>query len=469
MKRFDFDLLVIGGGSGGVRAARMAAQRGARVALAEAQGQAGLGGTCVNVGCIPKKLYSYAAHYAEGFAEAAGYGWNIGPTSLDWGVLKANRAKEIERLNQVYANLLRGAGVTLLYGFAQLTDEHSVRLATLNADGSPGHTTYTAEHILVATGGTPNVPHFKGREFVITSDEVFDLEPFPKRLLVVGGGYIASEFASIFNGLGARVTQLYRGEQILRGFDDEVRHFLAEEMKKSGVDLRLNAGVVSIDKADDGLHVLLEDGNQLVVDAALYATGRVPNVSGLGLESVGVSQGTWGTILVDENYRTNIPSIYALGDVTSRIQLTPVALGEAMKLVDHLFGPAAGKSARDMHYDLIPTAVFTHPNVGTVGDTETQAREKYGQIRVFRSEFRALKHTLSGSQERTLMKLVVDAATDRVVGLHMVGAEAGEIVQGFAVAMKAGATKAVFDSTIGIHPTAAEEFVTMREPVAGRG
>ncbi|NIC41900.1 glutathione-disulfide reductase [Aquabacterium sp. A08] len=465
MTPFDFDLFVIGGGSGGVRAARMAAQRGARVALAEALGTDGLGGTCVNVGCIPKKLYSYAAHCAEAFEESHGYGWEGAAPTLNWGTLKANRAKEIGRLNGVYANLLRGSGVTVVNGYAQLQDAHTVRVATLNADGSAGHQTLTAERLLIATGGTPHVPHFQGREHVITSNEVFDLPDFPQRLLVVGGGYIACEFASIFNGLGAQVTQLYRGEQVLRGFDDEVRHFLAGEMRKHGVDLRLNAGVVSLHREADGLHVRLEDGNRLVVDAALYATGRVPNVVGLGLEAVGVAQGAQGAIVVDEHYRTNVPSVYALGDVTARVQLTPVALGEAMKLVDHLFGPAAGQAPRGMSYDLIPTAVFTHPNVGTVGLTEAQARERFGRIQVFRSEFRALKHTLSGSPERTLMKLLVDPATDRVVGLHMVGAEAGEIVQGFAVAMKAGATKAVFDSTIGIHPTAAEEFVTMREPV----
>lgn len=465
MSSFDFDALVIGGGSGGVRAARMAAQRGVRVALVEALGTDGLGGTCVNVGCIPKKLYSYAAHYAEAFQESMGYGWE-GPTpSLNWATLKANRAKEITRLNGVYANLLRGSGVSVINGFAQLQDPHTVRVATLNADGSPGHQTLTAQRLLIATGGTPFVPHFLGHEHVITSNEVFDLDPFPQRLLVVGGGYIACEFASIFNGLGSRVTQLYRGEQILRGFDHEIRHFTAAEMIKHGLDLRLNAGVVSIHREPDGLHVLLEDGNRLVVDAALYATGRVPNVAGLGLDTVGVTQSAQGAIVVDEHYRTNVPSIYALGDVTARVQLTPVALGEAMKWVDHVFGPASGKALRDMSYDLIPTAVFTHPNVGTVGMTEAEARERFGQITVFRSEFRALKHTLSGSQERTLMKLIVDSASDRVVGLHMVGAEAGEIVQGFAVAMKAGATKAVFDSTIGIHPTAAEEFVTMRDPV----
>jgi glutathione reductase (NADPH) len=466
MSTHDFDLFVIGGGSGGVRAARMAAQRGARVALAETLGTDGLGGTCVNVGCIPKKLYSYAAHYADAFHESAGFGWEMDSSPrLNWATLKANRAKEISRLNGVYGNLLRGSGVTVFDGFARVQGAHSVGLATLNADGSPGHQNFTAQHILIATGGTPHVPHFTGREHVISSNEIFDLEPFPKRLLVVGGGYIACEFASIFNGLGSQVTQHYRGEQVLRGFDDEVRHFVAAEMKKSGVDLRLNADVVDIHQTDDGLRVECGGGTVVLADSVLYATGRKPNVAGLGLEAVGVAQGAQGEVIVNEVYQTNVPSIYAVGDVTNRVQLTPVALGEAMVVVDQLFGPAAGKPPRAMSYEFIPTAVFTHPNIGTVGLSEAQAREKFGQITVFRSEFKALKHTLSGSSERTLMKLVVDTASDRVVGLHMVGAEAGEIVQGFAVAMKAGATKAVFDSTIGIHPTAAEEFVTMREPV----
>ncbi|WP_310567970.1 glutathione-disulfide reductase [Hydrogenophaga sp.] len=465
MSTHDFDLFVIGGGSGGVRAARMAAGRGARVALAETLGTDGLGGTCVNVGCIPKKLYSYAAHYAESFEESHGFGWEGEKPALNWDTLKANRAKEITRLNGVYSNLLRGSGVTVLNGFARLDGPHAVTVATLNADGSPGHQSFSAANILIATGGTPFVPHFAGREHVITSNEVFDLEPFPQRLLVVGGGYIACEFASIFNGLGSTVTQLYRGEQVLRGFDDEVRHFVAGEMLKSGVDLRLNAGVVDIRQTDGGLRAELEDGNVVMADAVLYATGRHPNVQGLGLDTVGVTQGAQGEVIVDAHYRTNVPSIWAVGDVTNRVQLTPVALGEAMVVVDQLFGPAPGKAPRGMGYEFIPTAVFTHPSIGTVGYSEAQARERFGTITVFRSEFKALRHTLSGSSERTLMKLIVDTASDRVVGLHMVGAEAGEIVQGFAVAMKAGATKAVFDSTIGIHPTAAEEFVTMREPV----
>ena len=468
MTTFDFDLFVIGGGSGGVRAARMAAQRGVKVALAEAGGVhgshgddggltgAGLGGTCVNVGCIPKKLYSYAAHFAESFEESHGFGWEGTAPTLNWETLKTNRAKEISRLNTIYGQLLAGAGVTVILQRAKLVDTHTVEMA----DGQR----HTADNILIATGGHPSVPHMTGREHVLTSNEMFDLPTFPKRLLVVGGGYIACEFASIFNGLGAQVTQLYRGEQILRGFDDEVRHFIAAEMNKTGVDLRLNTGVIAIHRTALGLEVSLEEGGTLTMDAILYATGRVPNVLGLELEALGVCQSADGAVVVDENYQTNIPSIYALGDVTARVQLTPVALGEAMVLVDHLFGPQAGKAARSMSYQFIPTAVFTHPNIGTVGYSEADARKEFGGITVFKSEFKALKHTLSGSTERTFMKLLVETATDRVVGLHMVGPDAGEIVQGFAVALKAGATKTMFDSTIGIHPTAAEEFVTMREP-----
>jgi glutathione reductase (NADPH) len=448
------DLFVIGAGSGGVRAARMAAQRGARVVVAEA---AALGGTCVNVGCIPKKLYSYAAHYADDFKEARGFGWQPDHTRFDWNVLKANRAAEIARLNGVYGNLLRHAGVHILNGWAQLLDPHTVQLQL------PGRQErFTARHILVATGGRPTVPSFPGCECVVTSDSMYDLEPFPSRLLVVGGGYIACEFASIFNGLGSRVTQIYRGEQVLRGFDADVRRFIAQEVRKHGVDLRTHLHVTAIEKTASGLTASLGDGSSITADAVLYATGRVPNVAGLGLEAVGVAQGKDGAIEVDDNYQTSVPSVHAVGDVTARVQLTPVALGEAMALVDRLFGTGE----RKMGYDFIPTAVFTHPNIGTVGYSESEARRIFADVRVYRSEFKALKHTLSGSTERTLMKLVVDAASDRVVGLHMVGADAGEVVQGFAVAMKAGATKAVFDSTIGIHPTVAEEFVTMREALA---
>ncbi|WP_029462646.1 glutathione-disulfide reductase [Serpentinimonas barnesii] len=468
MNPYDFDLFVIGGGSGGVRAARMAAQRGARVALAEASGQAGLGGTCVNAGCIPKKLYGYAAHYATAQRESQGYGWEGPAARLNWATLKANRARELARLNAVYADMLRASGVTLLEGSARLLDPHTLSLASLNADGSPGQRTFSAERILIATGAAPFLPHFQGREHALSSTELFEIEPFPQRLLVVGGGYIACELASIFHGLGAQVTQLYRGEQILRGFDDELRHFLAAELLKQGLDLRLQAGVLSLERHADGLHAALEDGNTLVVDAALYATGRRPNVQGLGLEALGVAQGPQGEIVVDARYQTSVPSVYAVGDVTAQLQLTPVALAQAMRMVEHLYGPdpnRPGHSSPAPDFDLVPTAVFTHPCLASVGLSEAQARQRYGQVSIYRSEFRALRHTLSGSSERTLIKLIVHDDTDRVLGLHMVGAEAGEIVQGFAVALQAGATKAVFDATLGIHPTAAEEFVTLRTPL----
>jgi len=449
---FDFDLFVIGGGSGGVRAARMAAGRGARVALAEV---AALGGTCVNVGCIPKKLYSYAAGYAESFAEAAGYGWTTGEAPrFDWSVLKANRAKEIQRLNGVYRGLLDGAGVQLVQGWAQVADAHTVEV---------GGKRYSAKHILLATGGHPFVPELQGREHVVVSDAMFDLPEFPRRLLIVGGGYIACEMASIFNGLGAQVTLLQRKAHVLNGFDEDVRQFLSQEMGKAGIDIKLNSGVETVTRGADGLSVLLARGQRLEADTVLFATGRRPLTQGLGLEAAGVALDDNGAVVVDAHYRSSVPSIFALGDVSTKTPLTPVALAEAMVLVDRLFGDGR----RRLDYEYIPTAVFTHPNVGTCGYTEAEARAKFGRVTVFCTEFKPLRHTLSGRSERCFMKLLVDAKNDRVVGLHMVGAEAGEIVQGFAVAMQAGATKAQFDATIGIHPTAAEEFVTMREPMPG--
>jgi len=448
MSAESFDLFVIGAGSGGVRAARMAAQRGARVVVAD---PAPLGGTCVNLGCIPKKLYSFAAHYADAFEESHGYGWTMTQPSFDWATLKANRAREILRLNGIYAQLLEGSGVTLLPSRATLRGPNEVEV-----DGR----IHRAKHVLVATGGRPVVPVLPGHELAVTSNEMFDLPAFPRRLVVIGGGYIASEFASIFAGLGSQVTQIYRGEQILRGFDDDIRHFVAAEMRKKGVVLHTQAQVAQIERAAGALQATLVNGTVLSADTILYATGRRPNTEGLGLAELDVKLTPNGAVVVDEHYRSSVPSIHALGDVIDRVQLTPVALAEAMALVDRLFG----EGRRRVDYELIPTAVFTDPNIGTVGLTEAAARERFGDVRVFRSEFKALKHTLSGSSERTLMKLVVDAASDRVVGLHMVGADAGEIVQGFGVALKAGATKAQFDATIGIHPTAAEEFVTMREP-----
>lgn len=448
-----FDLFIIGAGSGGVRAARMAAQHGARVAIAE---DAALGGTCVNLGCIPKKLYSYAAHYAEAYEESAGFGWSADHDRapvLDWQLLKKNRATEIGRLNTIYAKLLEDAGVQIIRGRARVVGPGEVEV------NGARHTT---AKLVVATGGHPVVPEFPGSDLAITSNDIFDLPVFPKHLLVVGGGYIACEFASIFRGLGAQVTQLYRGEQILRGFDAEIARFVAVEMRKKGVDLRTTCHVERIDREGERFRVSLHDGSVQIADQVLYATGRDPNTGGLGLADIGVELADNGAVKVDEHFATNLAGIYAVGDVIDRIHLTPVALAEAMALVDRLYGPGS----RSVDYKLVPTAVFTNPNVGTVGLSEEEARAQCGEIKVFRSEFKVLKHTLSGSTERTLMKLLVDVASDRVVGLHMVGADAGEMVQGFAVALRAGATKAVFDSTIGIHPTAAEEFVTMRVPVA---
>jgi glutathione reductase (NADPH) len=445
-----WDLFVIGAGSGGVRAARMAAQRGARVAVAEA---GALGGTCVNVGCIPKKLYSIAAHFASDFEDAAGFGWAVPRPRFDWDVLKANRAREIARLNGIYESLLVGAGATLLRGRARLIDRDAVEL---------GGVVHRARHILVATGGHPVAPAIPGADLAVSSDAMFDLPAFPHRLVIVGGGYIACEFASMFRGLGAAVTLLVRGELPLRGFDDDVRGFLALELRKHGIDLRTRCEPARIDRETGALRITLRDGSTLDCDTVLQATGRRANTAGLGLEDAGVALNAEGAIVVDEHYATSVPGVHALGDVIHRVQLTPVAIGEAMVLVERLFG--AGQ--RRLDYDLIPTAVFTHPTVASVGLSEAQARAVHAQVKVFRTEFRPLRHTLSGSETRTLMKLVVDAASDRVVGLHMVGDEAAEIVQGFAVALKAGATKAVFDATVGIHPTAAEEFVTLREPVA---
>jgi len=450
MSNYDYDLFVIGGGSGGVRAGRMAASLGVRVAVAE---ERYMGGTCVNVGCVPKKLFSYAAHCAEEFEDAAGFGWNVGPRSFDWATLVKNKNTEIERLNGIYQRLLDNAGATVMHARATLVDAHTIAV---------GAQQYTAERILIATGGWPYVPDFPGAEHAITSNEVFFLEKLPERIVVVGGGYIAVEFAGIFNGLGRRTTQLYRGPLFLRGFDDDARTFLAEEMRKKGVDLRFDTDVRTIEQHAGGYRLTLTDDSQLDCDLVMYATGRKPLVDGLGLERCGVTCREDGAIRVDENYRTNVESIYAIGDVTDRVNLTPVALAEGMALVWHLYRD----SERPVEYDYIASAVFSQPNIGTVGFTEAEARERFGAVDIYRSTFTPLKHTLSGRAEKTLMKLVVDKASDRVVGAHMVGADAGETIQGLAIAIKAGATKALFDRTIGIHPTSAEEWVTMREPVA---
>lgn len=446
----DFDLFVIGAGSGGVRASRFSAQKGARVAVAE---DLYLGGTCVNVGCVPKKLFVYASHFRDDMHDAtAGYGWSLGEASFDWPTLRDNKTKEIERLNGIYEGLLRDAGVTHVSGRATIVDANTVEV-----EGQ----SYTTENILVATGGWPTVPEIPGSELASTSNDLFSLDKLPKKAIVVGGGYIAVEFACIFDGLGVDVTQLYRGPLFLRGFDGDVREHLAEQVLGRGVDLRFETNVTAIETNGAGIRATLTDGSTLDADLILYATGRHPNVANLGLEEVGVEMESDGSIRVDDYSRTNVPSIWAIGDVTNRINLTPVAIHEGVCLSDTLFGG----NPRSPDHENVPAAVFSQPPVGTVGLTEEQAREKYAAIDVYKSVFRALKQTLTGGEEKTLMKLIVDRESDRVIGLHMVGPEAGEILQGFAVAIKAGATKADFDATIGIHPTSAEEFVTMRTPV----
>jgi glutathione reductase (NADPH) len=451
MASYDYDLFVMGAGSGGVRAARVSASFGAKVAVAEDRY---MGGTCVNVGCIPKKLLVYASHFSEDFHEAAaGYGWTLGDRSFDWSTLIANKDKEISRLQGIYDSLLSDAGAAHIEGRARVTGPNSVAV---------GDAEYTAKHILVATGGWPSTPDVPGIEHAITSNEVFHLPSQPKRLAVVGGGYIAVELAGVFNGLGSDVTQLYRGPLFLRGFDGDVRSHLAEEMRKKGIDLRFDINVSRIEKREKDLQITLTDGSQLDVDQVLYATGRSPLSAELGLEEAGVELAPNGAVVVDEYSSTNVPSIHAIGDVSDRIALTPVAIHEGICLANTLFNDTPMKPD---HED-VASAVFSQPPVGSCGVTEEAAREKYAEVDIYRSSFRALKHTLTAGDERTLMKLIVDRASDRVVGLHVVGPDAGEMLQGFAVAIKCRATKAQFDATMAIHPTSAEELVTMREPVS---
>lgn len=451
MAEFDVDLFVIGGGSGGVRAARIAASLGARVALAE---EARLGGTCVNVGCVPKKLFAYASKYSEAFEDAKGFGWKVGKSSFVWKKLLEAKDREIVRLNGIYERLLVNAGVTIHPHRAVVVGPNELEV---------GGKRVRAEHILVATGGKAWKPGIPGKDLCWTSDDLFELDALPEKMMVVGGGYIGLEFASIFNGLGVDILLVHRGDRILRGFDEDIRVHVADEMQRRGIHCRMQAFPVLVEPAEGGgLHVHLSDGSDHIVGGVLLATGRRPYTSELGLDMIGVELGRNGSIPVDSHYRTNVPSIYAVGDVIDHVQLTPVALAEGMYVAHHLFG----KKGRKPRYDLIPTAVFTTPNVSTVGLTEEQAREEFDDIEVFVSRFRPMLHTLSGRETKILMKLIVDASTDRVVGAHMVGPDAGELIQGIAVAMTAGARKADFDTTIGIHPTAAEEFVTMRTPRA---
>ncbi|MFL1405077.1 glutathione-disulfide reductase [Marinobacter sp. M1N3S26] len=448
----DFDLIVIGAGSGGVRLARMSAQKGARIAIVESRY---LGGTCVNVGCVPKKLFVYGAHVREDLEDAAGYGWQVPGDGVrfDWPTLVANKNAEIERLNGIYQQLLEGAGVTIIQGTATLKDGHTVAI---------GERELSADHITVATGSWPSTPDIPGRELILSSNEMFYLPQLPREAVVWGGGYIAVEFAGILAGLGVETTLVYRGELFLRGFDDDIRQFMVGELEKKGIRLRFNTTINAVEESGTGYAVSLSDGSVMQTGLVLAATGRRALTDGLGLEALGVEFTASGHVRVDETFHTAAPSISALGDVIGTPQLTPVALAQGMVLSRRLFGDGEG----EMDYRNIPTAVFCQPSIGTVGLTEAEAREAGHKVVIYRSEFRPMKHTLSGRDERSLMKLVVDGDTDRVLGAHMVGPDAGEIIQGMGVALKCGATKADFDSTLGIHPTSAEEFVTMRTPVA---
>lgn len=446
---FDYDLFVLGAGSGGVRASRMSASYGAKVAVAESMF---LGGTCVNVGCVPKKLFVYGSHFHEEFQDAQNYGWDVPDSAFHWPTLRDNKTKEISRLNGIYSNLLNDAGVTLYDAHARLLDAHTVQV---------GEETVTARYILVATGGWPDMPDIPGIEHAISSNEAFYLPDFPEQVTVIGGGYIAVEFAGIFAGLGAKTTLLYRGGMFLRGFDDSIRSFVKEEIEKKGVELLFETEATHIHKQDDGsLRLDLTNGNTLIADTVLCATGRSPKTQDIGLEDAGVALGDNGQVLVNADYQTNVENIYAIGDVTDRVQLTPVAIEEAMCVSSNLF---TDQPKRRMDYQNIATAVFCQPNIGTVGLTEAEAMVDHaGDLDIYESQFKPMKHTLSGRDERTLLKMIVCRSSDQVLGIHMVGPDAGEIVQGLAVAMVAGATKAQFDATVGIHPTAAEEFVTLR-------
>ena len=448
MAQFDYDLFVIGAGSGGVRAARIAAGYGAKVAIAE---EYRVGGTCVIRGCVPKKLLAHAAHVHDEIADAVGFGWTIPAASFDWPTLIANKDKEIDRLNSVYKQLLDGSKVTLIEARARLVDPHIIEI---------GGKHITAKVILIATGARPERPQIPGVEHTITSNEAFHLPQLPRRVVIVGGGYIAVEFAGIFNGLGAKTSLLYRGEQILRGFDDDVRNFLADEIRKKGIDVRVKSWVEKIEKSSSGSRVHLAGEEAIEANCVMYATGRTPNTGDIGLREAGVVLDKIGAVSVDANSKTSVDHIYAIGDCTNRLNLTPVAIKEGHAFADTVFGAKPWV----MDHATVASAVFSQPPVGTVGLTEAQARSNGNAIEIYKVNFKPLKHTLSGSSERTLMKLVVDKPSQVVLGAHMVGMDAPEIVQAVAIAVKMRATKQQFDQTVAVHPTAAEEFVTMRTP-----
>ncbi|MEP6827478.1 MAG: glutathione-disulfide reductase [Aestuariivirga sp.] len=453
MTAFDYDLFVIGAGSGGVRAGRIAAKRGAKVVVAE---EYRVGGTCVIRGCVPKKLLVYASKFAEEFEDAVGFGWTSQKVSFDWWQLIENKNKEIDRLNKAYIRNLESSGAELIQERATLVDRHTVQLASGRK--------VTAKYILIATGAMPFVPrHLPGHELAITSNEAFHLESLPRRIVIVGGGYIAVEFAGIFNGLGVETILVYRGEQILRGFDDDLRSHLAAEMKKKGIEIKTNADIQSIERSGDGVRITMEDGCKIGAGQLMFATGRMPNTHGLGLEAAGVQLSMHGAVQVDKFSQSTVDNIYAVGDVTNRVNLTPVAIREGHAFADTVFG----NMPRAVDHSLVPSAVFSQPELGTVGLTETQARKSHKNIDIYKTSFRPMKHTLSGRDERVLMKLVVDADTDKVLGCHIAGEGAGEMAQLLGIAVTCGATKAQFDATLAVHPTASEELVTMREKWKG--
>ncbi|MSQ49899.1 MAG: glutathione-disulfide reductase [Betaproteobacteria bacterium] len=445
--KYDFDLFSIGAGSGGVRASRVSAALGARVAIAEA---GRFGGTCVNVGCIPKKLFSYAAHFRDDLKDAADFGWRLAEPTFDWQKLLANKDREIDRLNGVYERLLLNAGVTIFRGKATIRGKNEIEI-----NGK----TVTAKHILVATGSWPQLPEIPGRELAITSNEAFFLDKLPRRALIVGGGYIGVEFASIFNGLGVETMLAYRGAHLLRGFDAELGRRLGEEMGRKGIAVTLHCHPLALTKQEDAIQVEFNNNARHSFDLVMFATSRKPNTAGLGLEAAGVKLGADGAVLVNEYSTSSVASIHAIGDVTNRLNLTPVATAEGMALARTLFGG----QPTPVDHDCVPTAVFSNPNLASVGLSEEKARARFGKVDIYQTAFRSLKHTMGHSEEKIFMKLVVDTASQRVVGAHMLGPDAGEVIQGIAIAVKLGATKAQFDATIGIHPTAAEEFVTLRE------
>ncbi|MDE4274257.1 glutathione-disulfide reductase [Phaeobacter gallaeciensis] len=446
---FDYDLFVIGGGSGGVRAARVAAGGGAKVALAE---EDRYGGTCVIRGCVPKKLMVFASEYSGMVEDAQAYGWDIQPGAFNWDAFKGKLEAELDRLEGIYRNLLKNSGVESFDARAKLVDAHTVELS----DG----TRKSAKHILIATGGRPIVPEFPGSDLAITSNDIFHLDKLPESILIVGGGYIACEFAGIMNGLGVKTTQYYRGAQILRGFDDEARGLVSDEMCQAGINLHLGTNVIEMAREGDKIRVKATNGDEALFDQVMYATGRAPNADDLGLEGLGIERGRKGEILVDEYSQTGVPSVYAIGDVTDRVNLTPVAIREGMAFVDTVFN---GNPTSPDH-ELIPTAIFTQPEMGTVGLSEEDAA-KQEPIEVYATSFKPMQQAFAGRAQRVLMKLVVSQATRKVLGCHIVAPGAGEMIQLAGIAVKMGATKEDFDRTVAVHPTMSEELVTMKTPV----